>query len=71
MVRCANGLVAFRTLPRASYGVPTHVYCLNDRSQFVIAYGPPEKCATDMLAMFTHAVQLKGAIQQVVELSIP
>ncbi len=69
IVRCANGVVVFRSMPRPTFhGIIVH--CLNDGAQVRLPVPPISNIEAALEAMATHAVALKGAIQQVFELTL-
>jgi len=69
VVRGANGITAFVAGPRLGT-VARKVLCLNDGQVFSIRPGSVVNLRADLLAIFTHAVQLNGAVQQVAELDL-
>ena len=68
-MRCAQGVVAFRTAPRAT-AKGKAVICLNDRALFQVPRTPLNAPVVALQSMLDHAIALRGAVQQVFELSL-
>jgi hypothetical protein len=69
LFRCAQGLVAYDTHVTNRRIPQVQVRCLNDGAKFLIPFGPPGARLLVLENMAAHAVQLKGAIGQLVEVS--
>ena len=67
--RCLNGAVAWQTSiiherPRVLRSV-----CMNDKFAVTIPAGPPAARITAIESMASHSITLKGAIQQLTEIT--
>ena len=69
ILRCANGIVAFRFADRSG-PQGTFTICLNDNVHGFIPNGAGQPVIDALQQMFAHAVSLKGAIQQAVNIDI-
>jgi hypothetical protein len=67
--RCAQGVVVFRTAPHATTKGKA-VICLNDRAVFQVPRTPLNAPVAALQSMLDHAITLRGAVQQVFELSL-
>jgi len=67
--RCLNGIVPWETSVISERPIRRRSFCMVDKFVVNIPAGPPPAKVTALEQMAAHSVTLKGAIQQVFELT--